>query len=237
MVKIGDALKKAVETEIPEVDSSQKKGKTTSTLMNDNRRRIFQFLCNQPCSKAGTIATTLKVSRVTASWHLKVLVEMGYLTVFRCGGKEHFCPKDMISPGNAMVLMATLNNHNTRLVYSAILGSPGIDTATLREIGTVSSLSGQLNRLDAVGLIQIVKDGRSNRFFPTRVLEQTIKTERTRLKSFRSLLIRRLEKDHLKPEVKELKGEGLVIQLTIHDTVEDIVIPYHPIEEILTSSI
>ena len=79
MVKIGDALKKAVETEPPTTEEAGRMGKASSVLMNSNRRRIFQFLCFRPCSNISTISTELKVSRVTVTWHVKALMEADYL--------------------------------------------------------------------------------------------------------------------------------------------------------------
>ncbi len=235
MVKIGDALKKAVETEPQTIEEAGRRGRASSVLMNPNRRRIFQFLCFRPCSNISTISADLKVSRVTVAWHVKALLEAGYLEGVKYKNRDVYCPKGMISSGKAMTMTITLGNDICRKVYKAILEKKGTDVGSLKESLQLSSVTPSIRRLEEVGLISSVRDGRHKRYFPTMMLEETIGKEGARLKAFRRSLIKRMENEHLRPEVMEIKGGGLVIIIRLFGQTEEIEIPYHPIETLLTS--
>ena len=91
-----------------------------------------------------------------------------------------------------------------------------------------------LKKLEDAGLISSVKDGNRTRYFPSTLIEKTIKTQGSRLKEFRRTLLKRMEKEYLKPEIEEIKGNSLVIILKIFEPPEEIIISYRPIEAILT---
>ncbi len=235
MVKIGDALKKAVEEESPtDKEPDKKKARITSALMNPNRRRIFRFLCLRPCSSVNDLTSALSVSRATVSWHLKVLCETGYIESYQYYKKNIYCPMRMISHGDALMVMATLNDSRCRYLFKAIVENQGINTTSLREyVQSSGSFASGLMKLEKAGLISCVKDGRQVRYFPTTKLGEVVKTEGSRLKEFRRSLIKRLEKEHFKIEIKEIKGTELVLILSLYEQKEEIHIPYRPIEEIL----
>ena len=235
MVKIGDAFKKAVETEPPITEDTESKSKASSVLMNSNRRKIFQFLCFRPCSSISIMAAELNLSRVTITWHVEALLEAGYLEDVKCKNRVVYCPRGMISSGNAMTITTVLGNDLCRKVYKVILESNGADVNSLKGTLRLSSVTPSLRRLEDVGLISSVRDGRHKRFFPTMLLEEIIGKEGARSKAFRRSLVRRMENEHLRPEIMEIKGGGLVIMIKLFGQAEEIEVPFQPIETLLTS--
>ncbi len=236
MVKIGDALKRAVEEELPTPEEPEKKARISSLLMNANRRNIFKFLCQRPCSSAGDLTAGLSISRATAYWHLKILIGEDYVESFSFNNKELFSPKDMVSHGDAMLITAILNDSRCNRLFKAIIENNGANTAGLREsLQTTRSITVSLKKLEVVGLISSVKDGNQVRFFPTTKLENTVKAEGSRLKAFRRTLIKRMENEHLRPIIEEIKGSGLVILLHIFDQPEEILVPYKPLEALFAT--
>ena len=236
MVKIGDALKRAVEEETPTTEDTGKRARISSVLMNPNRRDLFKILCQSPCSSAGNLTARLSLSRATVNWHLKALVKANYIESFRFNNKQFFSPKDMVSHGDAMVVIATLNDSRCKTIFKVIVDNYGIDTPTLREsVRSIRSITPHLQRLEALGLISTVKDGNLIHYYPTSKLDEIINLEGSRLKIFRRTLIKRMENDHLMPRVEKIKGSGLVILLQIFEPPEEIFMPYRPMEIILAS--
>jgi predicted transcriptional regulator len=235
LVKIGDALKKAVEEESPVDDEPDKrKARTTSVLMNKNRRRIFRFLCIRPCLTINDLTSALSVSRATISWHLKILSEAGYVDSFLFYKKKVYYPMGMMSKGDVLKVVATLNESQSRQLFKEINENHGINTTALHEyLQSSSSFASGILKLEKAGLISCVKDGRQLRYFPTAKLGEIVKSEGSRLKEFRRSLIKRMKKEHLNIEIKEIKGTALVLILKFQEKREEIQIPYRPIEGIL----
>ena len=228
MPKMGHALKRAVAVVPPKKEKDEVPRKITSALMNPIRRRIFQFLCGHPLSSAGTVANDLSISRATAYWHLEYLVESDYVDFFEYRKKTLFYPKGMISDDRAREIIMTIVDSKCNMLFKVITENQGADKNMLREFENVKSLMPTLRRIEDAGLISSVKDGRHIRYFPTGLLEETIKSETPRLKAFRRNIIKRVQDEHLRPTIKEIKGENLVIILNIFNKAEPYLITKWP---------
>ena len=86
--------------------------------------------------------------------------------------------------------------------------------------------------LDA-DLINSVRDGRHVRFFPSDVFLNIIKEEMPSQKEFLRILIEKMNKEHLRPEVNELKGGIVIIMIKTPGQTSRIQIPYNPIENLI----
>ena len=234
MVKLGDALKRAVEIKPESPEATDERIRLSSVLMHPNRRRMFQFLCLHPCSCITDMTTGLSLSRATITWHLKVLVDADYVEAYRSKNRHFFCPKNMIPRGEAMNIAAVLRNPLSGRVLNEIIGQPGSDVKDLGlAIQGRSPFTGILRELEQVGLIISVKDGRHLRYYPSGKLEKLRTKETKMMRMFQRSLIQRLEREQLQPEISEIKGEGLVISIRFLGQVEDIRMPYNPIGTLL----
>lgn len=236
MPKMGDALKRAVAVVPLQKEKEDPPKRVVSALMNPTRRRIFEFLCHHPFSGVGAIASEMSKSRATVHWHIKSLIVAEYLECFEYNTKTFFYPKDMVSSEKNREIIMTIADINCNLLFKHIIEKPGVDKIMLSEFENLKSLTANLKRLTDVGLISPVKDGRHIRYFPTDLLEDTIKSEVPRLKAFRRSLIKRVQNEHLQPRVKEIKGRHFVIILDILGKTENMEIPYSPIKELLSLS-
>ena len=236
MPKLGDALKKAVEVKPREREVSESRARPSSPLMNANRRAVFQYLCNRPCARAGEIASELELSRSSVKWHLKVLEESGYVESFQDGKVPAFCPSGMVSR-KAMSIYSILGVKECMNVFTAILGEPGSDSAALEEELEMSrqNLAPCIRRMLDARLISAVKDGRHLRYYPTEELRRTMIEEKGNRKEFIRSVVKRLGEEHLRPEVEELKGRGIVISIRIVSQNVKITIPEHSIFSFYTT--
>jgi DNA-binding transcriptional ArsR family regulator len=227
MAKIGDALKRAVETRPEDGADTTSGARPSSALMNANRRRIFQFLCSRPCSDLSATSAGVGLSRSSVSWHMDALVEADYLTVFMRSGRPRYCPSGLVSPAN-MALFAALAEDGCGAVLTTVTVTPGMDRAMLASAtGMGSAKVGRcVSSLLEVGLLARVRDGRHARYFPTDRLEAAMPAERRALKEFVRRLVRRLAAEHLRPDVTEMKGADVVITLGILGRTERLEIPF-----------
>lgn len=231
---MGHALKRAVAVVPPQKEKDEVPKRIVSALMNPTRRRIFQFLCFRPFSGAGDIASEMSLSRATVYWHIKSLIGAEYLDCFEYKNKTFFYPKDMVSSDKSREIIMTIVDLNCNLLFKHIIEKPGVDKNMLNEFENLKSLTASLKRLINVGLISSVKDGRHVRYFPTGLLEDTIKSEVPRLKSFRRSLIKRAQNEHLQPRIEEIKGQYFVIIFNLFSKAEKMEIPYSPIKDLLS---
>ncbi len=234
MVKIGDALKRAVEDKPPETEQDLKKRRQASALLNDNRRDIFQMLCVMPCSSISRISSELPISRPTIVWHLDALEKAGYVERKDYFGKTIFYPSGMLKMDDSKKILSLLNERFFNEIFKQILKEPGSSTGALIEaFGNRGSMRGALAKLEVCGLITVLKDGRHLRYYPTDRLIQLAKLEKSTLKKFRASLIKRMEKEYLAPEINEIKGSGMAITLSFGKNKVKMEIPYYLMEKVL----
>ena len=231
--KIGDALKKAVEVK-PQEKIDLSRSRPSSALMNLNRRKIFQHLCKFPCSGVGQISQALDLSRSTVSWHIDYLVKSGYLDHMLISKKKIFCPKSLLSK-RSMEVFSFLNNRASLKIYQRILNEPGQDRAMLNEkvSASQSHVSKILKTMLDMQLISSVRDGKHVRYYPTDESIQIMEEDLATQKEFIRLLIKKMNSEHLRPEVSELKGGGVTINIKVPGQTAKIEIPYHPFESFI----
>ena len=233
MPKIGDALKKAVEVK-PQEEEDTSRNRSSSALMNENRRKIYQYLLKQPCTNTGQIAKALELSRSTISWHLKYLAESGYVDSYVDSKKIIFCPSGLISK-KSIVIFSLLNQPASMSIYRNIVKEPGQNPSMLKEKVEVSQshISEIIKKLLSAGLITSVRDGRHVRYFPTGDYLQIVSDDISSQKEFLRKLMKKMNIEHLRPELNELKGGGVNIEFKVSGQVVKIEIPYHPFKNLI----
>ncbi len=234
MKKIGDALKKAVEVKLPESDAVPPKRKRASAILNKNRKDIFQVLCFRPCIPVSRLCEELSLSRPTINWHLADLEEAGYVEKRIFFSRAVFYPSGMLGSEESKKILCLLNDPFPNKIYKMILLNPGMSTTALNEVLDIPRSSRTtLEKLHDSELITTLRDGRHLRYYPTTKLHELVKEEKRHQKTFRASLVKRLEKEFMRPEIREIKGRGLVITIHFGKKEERLEIPYSPIERVL----
>ena len=93
-----------------------------------------------------------------------------------------------------------------------------------------------LKNLLETALISRVMDGRHARYFPTDRYKGVIEEEKSTFKEFVRILLRKMTEEHLKPEIYDMKGIDIVIEITILGQKERIKIPQRKIPSPLTGN-
>ena len=226
MPKIGRALKRAVELKPQEEPDGRSRKGPTSALMNVNRRMIFQFLCQHPCSRVDSISSNTSLSRSSVTWHLGCLIDAGYVIMFLNNKKRTYCPSGLV-PARNLRTYSILSEEECMKMYQAVIRNPGIDQGLLRDYMDVpaSIIARCVKDLLEIDLITRVMDGRHARFFPTEKYLSIMKDERASCKEFIRSFMRRAADEHLNPELKDLKGSNTVIEMQILGQKERLEIP------------
>lgn len=98
----------------------------SSLLMNDTRRRIFQFICNHPGVHLRCISRVLDFSTQTAAWHLRKLLLKDLVSISRFDNKDHYYPlKDCINLEEKK-LLAIFYNDDIKKIYLHLKENPNI---------------------------------------------------------------------------------------------------------------
>ncbi|MDO9536875.1 MAG: winged helix-turn-helix transcriptional regulator [Thermoplasmata archaeon] len=193
--------------------------------MNQNRRKIFQYLCAHPCLEIGPIAKGIGLSRSSIKWHLDKLIDSGYVQIH--GEKIAYCPYRLISRKN-IGLFSILARDKCMAVYKAILQNPGSDPSAIKGLLNISptKIRSCLSDLMEMDLISLMKDGKYTRYFPTERYNEAIREEKITQREFVRYLVNKLSMEHLKPEIIELKGTNIVISINVLGQVDRIIIPH-----------
>ena len=160
MRKLGDALKQVV----GEGYEAEAESGAASVLMNDNRRRAFEYVAWHPCCTAGEVARALGVRDPTAAWHLRKLAEAGYVQEFRFPrGRVYGAAGLGLEPPDVAGL-AALSEANTPRALALVLTTPGLTAMELAAKMDRRSARGPLRAMLASGLVVAVAAGRYRRY-------------------------------------------------------------------------
>ncbi|MFQ5911161.1 MAG: winged helix-turn-helix transcriptional regulator [Thermoplasmata archaeon] len=233
--KMGEALKQIVGEGVEERTEERKR--PVSVLMNPNRQKIFQFLCDFPCSHQKRIASGLSLSNPTVRWHLEKLIRSGYVKSKEVSGKIVYYPTEMISGDKAIEVFYWMGNKNVNHIFRTVLERQGSTIENLTDAlgGGRSKVRAGLATLERLGMIVPVIDGRYKRYFPTDEVSNVESRNRKRLRQFRRFLMKKLESDRLNPEIHMSRSREAEIQIKIGRTRGYLMIPPEPLANVIAS--
>ena len=211
--KLGAALKAVVS----EAYESESHAAAKSALMNENRRRVFEYLAWHPCCTAAEIARALSVSRPTAAWHLAKLVEVGYAIGAPRGRDRRYCAAGMGLAEPETAALTALANHGASRIFLEAITTPGLTGTQLAQRLNRESVRAAIRALVTANLLVAVDDGRYRRYYPGGAASALEKNAAKRLRDFRKRLLRRIEADGLSPEVRAVPGDVVELDVRFGD--------------------
>lgn len=179
-------------------------------LANARRRDVFQYLCLRPCARIGDISQDLTISPATVRWHTWDLVENGYLQM---EGARVF-PAGLIQAEDAALFVAFASTGRSEFLAAAS-ESPG---NSFQEIATRIRLSRQsVSKIAAeladFGVVQLSREGRHRRVYPTDRLARKREANHPRAEAFADAFLRRLREEGLSPELLRQDETRLLLRL------------------------
>jgi DNA-binding MarR family transcriptional regulator len=187
---------------------------TSSLLLNNTRREIFQYICKYPCSHLTGIAKDLSMTPPSIEYHLKKMLKEQLIDTERVGKKTVYYPRKMVASED-IPLLALIHDRKAKMILAAVLQSPCL---MQKEISKLLQLKRQtvrwyIARLKDAGLVDIVEDGVCRRYSPTKLLELKSELYKKRLKTFKDDLINNLIMDGMNPRIVKSTSDQLVIQI------------------------
>jgi DNA-binding transcriptional ArsR family regulator len=187
---------------------------TSSLLLNNTRREIYQYICRYPCSHLTGIAKDLNMTPPSIEYHLKKMLNEHLICTKRVGKKTVYYPFEMVAEED-IPLLALIHDRKAKQILAAVLKSPCL---MQKEISGILSLKRQtvrwyIARLKEAGLVDIVEDGVCRRYSPTKLLDLKSELYRKRLTQFKDHVINGLIMDGMNPRIVKSTQDQLVIQI------------------------
>jgi DNA-binding MarR family transcriptional regulator len=180
-------------------------------VLNEHRRAVLEFLCRKPCATASAIARALDLSPNAVAWHVQKLLEGGYLAKALT---EAAYPAGLI-PSTDAPLFGLLLQESHRAALLAVLNAPGLHQEEAAEASKLArqTIARALQELEQAGLVSVVRDGRTNRYFPTDLLAQRRDANSKRALAFSDAILARLRAEGLQPQVLRRNAAELLVRL------------------------
>lgn len=214
---IAKALKRKMDFDEDILKKTEYKIGEQSLLMNSSRRRIFEYICNFPCSHLREISRAMNYSPQTVSWHIGKLSEGYLISVSTQGKKKLFTPfKNIITPVECEVL-CLLKIKDVRDIFMTIQKNPKISQKKLCEqLGTYQQmLSLVLRQLIKSNLVSEEKSGRVKIYSATNKIKEIEEKFTQKSEDFINILMDALSKDSLNPKIENIAEGTVSIRLKI----------------------
>lgn len=183
--------------------------------MHPMRREIYQLVCETPGSYFYEIVSALAAPQGTLSWHLRMLEKDGLIKSAKFGGKRLFFPK-MLRSESAEKAFAILKNDTAAKVFDHIINNPGCyQTEIADKIGIHhDTVRHHITRLAEADLIEIIRDGRTVKYFPGELGKELINGSLNVLSErYIGFLLDKLEEGCMTPEVVERDMHSISLRI------------------------
>lgn len=183
--------------------------------MHPLRREIYQLVCETPGSYFYEIVSALAAPQGTLSWHLRMLEKDGLIKSDKFGGKRLFFPK-MLRSESAERAFAILKNDTGAKVFDHIVNNPGCYQTEIAEKLEIhhDTVRHHIMRLAEAELIEIIRDGRTVKYFPGDLGKELINGSLNVLSErYIRFLIDKLEEGCMHPEVVERDLHAITLRI------------------------
>ena len=94
-----------------------------SILMNEKRQKILQLIFKFPCIHLHEIARNFGFSINATRWHLRKLINFGYIDEYELGNKKVYFPSNTLEEKDIQIL-GLVNNKKFEGLFTEILQKP-----------------------------------------------------------------------------------------------------------------
>ncbi|MDD4127819.1 MAG: winged helix-turn-helix transcriptional regulator [Methanomicrobium sp.] len=141
---------------------------TKNNILNHPiRKDIFRTIEEKPGINFTEIVNNTNITKTMAKYHLDKLSAFGFIRLFSEDGHSgYFKNNNAFSVPNMKLIIAQKNVKKSHIIDILTL-YPGISRNELSAMADISgpSVTWHMKRMQKSGLVEIVKDGRSNRYY------------------------------------------------------------------------
>ena len=190
--------------------------KRKTLLLHPLRREIYRIVSEFPGSYFFEIASALDLPHGTVSWHLKKLEKAGLVSTIKYGGRRVYFSKALRTPEIERAFVV-LRSPATQQVFEYILNNPGCYQVQIAEkLGLHhDTVRHHVNRLKEVKLIEVIREGRTVRYFIGEIGKKIIEGSTEIIsRAYIEYLFSRLEEECLHPEIVEQDVNKVTIRVS-----------------------
>ena len=224
------ALKRTITRPVKEDSIELEKEKEyVSILMNERRQKILQLIFKYPCLHLHGIARNFGFSINATRWHLRKLMQVGYIDECKLGNRKVYFPNNSLQDIDVQIL-GLLNDRKFEPIFTEILRNPGITQKEIYERFNTkqSTIVDRLSTLENNQLIYSQRDGLFRRYYPTSTIKNREKMNRKPFKKYRKLLIQILERDGVEPEILRTTDKKFHIRIKSGKGKSDLIFYFNP---------
>lgn len=214
-----------------ELTDEELKIRKKSTLMNESRCEIFEFLCSHPCSSVSSIAKGLNISESRVRWHLEKLV-WDKLVKLKENSNTIFFPSNMINPEHINIFkLLAVDRSNS--IFESIKRNEGLyqnELSKKLDLNTRTVMK-YTSDLEYFGLIRGANDGKYKRYYLTDRMDELRDYYRKNAKNFKEYVLKRTKMDGLRPKVILSTPEVLRLKLITGTKTRVLNVPLIPFSE------
>jgi len=187
-----------------------------SFLMNEKRRALFSHLCQHPCDHLRGIARALDISATGASWHLRTLVDAGYVEHAEIKARKVFWPKGMVLKRDIGLVACLRRPYPLKMLVIISKRGPARENLLVSELGeSQQRVNHWLDWLVGVGLLARKGKARQTRYVISDKLLKKVGGYETRAIPQSERLLSLLEKDGLMPRKPFFRGTKLSVEIKL----------------------
>jgi len=199
------------------------KQKRMALLLHPFRRELYQVLCENPGTYLLELVDILSSPLGTLTWHLRILERDGLVKSAKFAGKRLYFPK-MLRSQEAEMAYVTLRSDTAQKIFQYVVNNPGCYQAQMAENLAVhhDTVRWHISRMEDVGLIRVVREGRKKRHYLAKLGESLLKGSlNTITEAYIMFLMEKLEDGCLNPEIKESTPDHVTIRIDCPERGKD----------------
>lgn len=183
--------------------------------MHPLRREIYQLVCETPGAYFYEIVSELAKPQGTLSWHLRMLEKDGLIRSTKFGGKRLYFPK-MLRSESAEKAYVILKNETAAGIFDYVINNPGCYQTEIAEAMDVhhDTVRHHISRLARAKLVEIIRDGRTVKYYPGELGEEIIKGSLNVLtERYIQFLVEKLKEGCMSPEIIEQDLHSIALRI------------------------
>jgi DNA-binding transcriptional ArsR family regulator len=199
------------------------KQKRMALLLHPFRRELYQVLCSNPGTYLLELVDILESPLGTLTWHLRILEREGLVKSIKFAGKRLYFPK-MLRSQEAEMAYLTMRSETAQKVFSFVVNNAGCYQEQMAESLGVhhDTVRWHVSRMEEVGLIKVVREGRKKRHHLAELGEALMKGSlNTITEAYVMFLMEKLEDGCLNPDIVESTPEHVTIRIDCPERSKD----------------
>lgn len=151
-------------------------GRIKSVLDNKKRKKIFEYISENPGSSVEEIGSEMDINRDSLRYHIKRLKQCNYVVIENTDNSQRVFPNHSTFTGIERKIISMSHNSMQMKIIALITKYPGIRNSDLKDELKISksAVSWHIGRLENAGLLSCRRSGKARHYYIRSGLERVI---------------------------------------------------------------